>query len=119
MDTGSVLQAHQDWLEKVKKAIVFNQDAAQDATLPLTLKQQRIDELKRRIDDLERQRSTMMQRFDEAIADHRSAISQLQGQVSGDKSLLVPPSEPAQPPVAPEPPAGDVTTKGRRGKARR
>jgi predicted nucleic acid-binding Zn-ribbon protein len=111
MDTSTVLQQHQNWLDKVKKALVFNQDAARDVTLPITVKQQRIDELQRRIDDLDRQKSATTRRFDDAIAEHKSALSQLQAQLAADKSALQPPAVSQGPPAAP---AADTKKRSRR-----
>jgi uncharacterized coiled-coil protein SlyX len=113
MDNDTVLQQHQNWLDKMKKALVFNQDAARDVTLPITAKQERIGDLQRRVGDLERQKKAITQRLDDVIAEHKSAITQLQSQLAADISVLKP--APVKRPAAP----ADVEKKRSRRKGSR
>ncbi len=86
MDLSDILKQHQLWLDKAKTSLEKLTNA--DITLPLDVKQQRIEEIKARITDFTGQKYNAVQRFDAAIARQKEELSRLEAAVSTDKKLL-------------------------------
>jgi hypothetical protein len=104
MSIDTILSQHKAWLDKATAALASRNVATSDLTAPLQAKQQIVDKLSARIDDLTRQKSAAVSRYDSAIADAKGLQAKLQQDLKATSTLLQPVLTPDKPPASPQPP---------------
>ena len=104
MSIDTILSQHKAWLDKATAALASRNVAASDLTAPLQAKQQLVDKLSARIDDLTRQKAAAVARYDGAIADAKGLQAKLQQDLKATSTLLQPVLTPDKPPGSPQPP---------------
>jgi hypothetical protein len=78
MDVNDVLKQHRAWQDKLSKTDVKNINPSDVAKMPLDLKRQRVAGYKTKIDQLTRRKEELVKSYDAAIAQHKTALEDLQ-----------------------------------------
>jgi hypothetical protein len=87
MNLTDLLKQHQDMLNNAKVTITARELKADDIKRIPEVTQQRITAVTARIDDLGKQKTAAMQRYDAAITEHQVELKRLQGAVTRDEAL--------------------------------
>jgi chromosome segregation ATPase len=104
MSIDTILSQHKAWLDKATAALASRNVAVTDLTAPLQAKQQLVDRLEARIDDLNRQKAAAVARYESAIADAKGLQGKLQQDLKANSTLLKPAEAPDKPPAPAKPP---------------
>jgi hypothetical protein len=104
MSIDTILSQHKAWLDKATAALATRSVATSDLTAPLQAKQQLVDKLSARIDDLTRQKAAAVARYDGAIAEAKGLQAKALQDLKATGTLLQPVLTPDKPPGSPQPP---------------
>jgi hypothetical protein len=121
MSIDSVLNEHKVWLDKATTVLASNKPAAADLAAPLVVKQQLIQTLAARVEDLTGQKEAAIKQYDAAIAEAKGQQARLQQELTVNQALLQPITGAVRQPTLPT----DVRTvgvapgKGRRAERKR
>jgi len=87
MNLADLLKQHQDLLDKAKTSIKARAVTADDLAQVPAVTKQRIAAVTVRIDDLQKQKASAIQRYDAAIAQQQVHLKQLQDAAARDEAL--------------------------------
>lgn len=118
MSIDSVLSEHKAWLDKAAKVLASNQPPAADLAAPIAVKQQLIQTLASRIDELTGQKEAAIKHYDTAIADAKTQQAKLQQELAANKTLLQPVTGTVRQPAGVAAPAKAERARKKRKKAK-
>jgi hypothetical protein len=85
---SDIFAKQKDWLDKARAALTPGPAPTVDLTVPLAVKQTRIEAIAQRIKDLSVHKLDVVRGIDAAIAESENQLANLQAEVSEDKKFL-------------------------------